>query len=234
MRGVPHHLIDSIAIQDTYSAGDFAVDAARLIQEIAKRGKLPILVGGTHFYFDALLRGLPHDTPIDYQLRGDLEKCSTEELYARLQEKDVQRSSTIDPHNRRRLIRALEIIEHKGIVPPRVLTMNSRYACDWIIIDPPREELRKNIDSRLASAFARGLIEEVQRVNALVGRARLNEFGLEYRIVGEYLYGERSEDSLIPALSAKLWHYARRQKAWLRKLREEELIQAIPLPLDRN
>ena len=78
--------------------------------------------------------------------------------------------------------------------------------------------MRARIDTRLAEALERGLIEEVERVRELVGDIRLNELGLEYKTVGEYLRGERSRDSLLPALSSKLWHYARRQKAWLRKL----------------
>ena len=92
---------------------------------------------------------------------------------------------------------------------------------EWIIIEPSNEELRTRIDVRLESALARGLIDEVCRVREEVGDARLNELGLEYRVVGEYLRGERSEESLLPALSAKLWQYARRQKAWLAKLARE-------------
>jgi tRNA dimethylallyltransferase len=71
------------------------------------------------------------------------------------------------------------------------------------------------------NAFERGLIDEVRRVRDYVGDERLNELGLEYRIVGEYLRGERTEASLLPTLSAKLWQYARRQRAWIRKLQKE-------------
>ena len=83
---------------------------------------------------------------------------------------------------------------------------------------PPRDELRKKIVKRLEAALSRGLIEEVQKTRERVGDDRLNELGLEYRIVGEYLRGERDEASLLPALSAKLFQYARRQEAWIRKL----------------
>ncbi len=221
-QGVPHHLIDIREPQQNYSAGDFVRDAARLIEEISARGKLPILAGGTHFYFDALLKGLPARVDENPALRADLEKLSTEELYARVGAADARRASELDPQNRRRLIRALEIIESLGTVPSRQ-ALNAKhltqYETEWIIIDPPREELRARIDARLADAFQRGLIEEVRRVREQVGDARLDELGLEYRIVGEYLRGERTEDSLLPTLSAKLWQYARRQKAWLRKLK---------------
>ena len=226
MRGVPHHLIDIREVKENYSAGDFVADATRLIAEISARGKLPILVGGTHFYFDALLSGLPTGVDANPALREGLEKLSTEELYARVRSADARRASELDPQNRRRLIRALEIIASLGTVPPRGSTAPSfgtrlnlvKYEVEWVVIDPPREELRARIDTRLVSALERGLIEEVRRVREAVGDTRLNELGLEYRIVGEFLRGERDEVSLLPTLSAKLWQYARRQKAWLRKL----------------
>ena len=223
MRGVPHHLIDIRDAQEKYSAGDFVADATRIIDEIAARGKLPILAGGTHFYFNALLNGLPMGVDENPKLRAELEKLPTAELHARVRAADVRRAAELDPHNRRRLIRALEIIDAKGSVPARPAAA-PQYKPEWIVIDPPAEELQARIDARLLSALERGLVEEVRRVRADVGDARLNELGLEYKIVGEYLRGERTEESLLPALSAKLRQYARRQKAWLRKLRDENTI----------
>ncbi len=217
MGGVPHHLIDVCDPKDTYSAGDFVRDASRLIEEISMRGKLPILAGGSHFYFDALLYGLPTDTPPNAAYRDELELLSTEELRERVTAKDPERAQTIDPQNRRRLIRALEIIEMHGSVPERH-SASDRYEVEWIVINPPREELRERINERLEIALASGLIEEVTRVRGEVGDARLNELGLEYRVIGEYLRGERSRESLLPALQAKLAQYARRQRAWLRKI----------------
>ncbi|MFA7302299.1 MAG: tRNA (adenosine(37)-N6)-dimethylallyltransferase MiaA [Candidatus Paceibacterota bacterium] len=225
MCGVPHHLIDIREVRETYSAGDFVTDATRLISEITERGKLPILVGGSHFYFDALLRGLPTGVDANPQLRAVLDALPTEELYAQVAARDSRRAQGLDPHNRRRLIRALEIIATRGFVPERSAA-ESPYQVEWLVIDPPREELRPRIDARLARAFDQGLTEEVRRVREEVGDARLDELGLEYKIVGEYVRNERTFESLLPALSAKLWHYARRQKAWLRKLRSEETISA--------
>lgn len=223
MRGVPHHLIDIREPGQAYSAGDFVHDATRLIAEISARGKLPILAGGTHFYFDALLSGLPMETDANPELRARLEELPTEELYARVSSADARRAAELDPQNRRRLIRALEIIEMRGTVPERVPSA-PEYAVEWIVIDPPREELRARIDTRIKEALARGLIDEVRRVRETVSDARLTELGLEYKLVGEFLRHcstpgvEQIETKLIPTLSAKLWQYARRQKAWLRKL----------------
>lgn len=226
MRGIPHHLIDIRNAGDPYSAGDFVRDATRLIEEIHTRGKLPILAGGTHFYFDALLYGLPEETDKDGALRTELERLSNEELYARVGAADPRRAKELHPTNRRRVIRALEIIKKHGAVPPRGLSMGSpgtrlnlvKYEVEWVVINPPKEELAERIEVRLKNALTRGLIDEVRRVRDEVGDARLNELGLEYRIVGEYLRGERDEASLLPALSAKLRDYARRQRAWIRKL----------------
>ena len=233
MRGVPHHLIDIRKPSDAYSAGDFVEDASRLIAEISAHGKLPILAGGTHFYFDALLNGLPPETNPNPRLRTELDLLSNEDLFARIAASDPRRASELDPHNRRRLIRALEIIDAHGSVPSRN-TNTARYRIEWILIDPPMLQLRERIDARLAQALAHGLRAEAAWVRDTLGDARLNELGLEYRVVGEYLRGERAEASLLPALSAKLWQYARRQKAWLRKLRDDAITAATPPRRDRN
>lgn len=217
MDGIPHHLIDFLDPKEVYSAGDFVKDAEALISSIRARGKEPILAGGTNFYFDALIYGLPETTPANPLLRATLEERSTEELMHEIQERDPRRASKIDPSNRRRLIRALEIIESHGQVPEREQS-EPRYPVEWIVMDVERDELRSRIHARLARALANGLIEEVERVRAYVGDTRLNELGLEYRIIGEYLRDERNEESLLPTLSARIWHYARHQKAWLRKL----------------
>jgi tRNA dimethylallyltransferase len=219
MRGVPHHLIDIKEPNEPYSAGEFAEDAARLIDEIIARGKLPILAGGTHYYYDALLNDVPR-VPPDEALREELEKLSTEELYAQVAAKDPRRASDLDPRNRRRLVRALEIIATKGKVPERAAPAHEKYAVEWILLEPDQELLRARLTGREEAKFPRGLVEEVRRMRDRVGNARLDELGLEYRVVGEYLRGERTEASLLPTLSAKLWQYARRQRAWLRKLRE--------------
>ncbi len=216
MQGVPHHLIDIKDPAETYSAGDFVQDASAAIEDIRSRGNLPILAGGSHFYFDALLYGLP-GIEADEAYRTTLEGYSDEHLFEMVREADPRRAEELDPQNRRRLIRALEIIHTHGSVPERLQT-EPAYSVEWHIINPEKEILRERIDLRLGTAFERGLIEEVRRIREEVGDARLNELGLEYRVVGEFLREERSESSLVPALSSKLWHYARRQKAWLRKL----------------
>ncbi len=187
MQGVVHHLIDIREPEETYSAGDFVQDASRLIEVIHSQGKTPILAGGTHFYFDALLNGLPSSVDKNEELRKTLESKTNEELLALIKEKDPRRASELDPKNRRRLIRALEIIEAYGTVPMRENTRP--YEVTWITLLPDRETLRTKIACRLQETLDRGLIEEVRKTRERVGDARLNELGLEYKIVGEYLRG---------------------------------------------
>lgn len=216
MRGIPHYLIDIRDPEVKYSAGEFVEDATARIEEMRACGKTPILAGGTHFYFDALLYGLPRE-PVDENFRTTLEVYSTEELAGQLGAKDPRRASRIDPMNRRRLVRALELVHARGSVPERVRS-EPAYDVEWIVIDPPKEVLRERIDRRLEEALGRGLIEEVRATLARVPYARLNELGLEYRVIGEYLRGERTEASLLPTLSSRLWRYARQQKQWLSRL----------------
>jgi len=220
MDGIPHHLIDILDPKESYSAADFVRDATHLIEDMRARGKQPILAGGTHFYFEALLYGLPETKEVDQELRATLEALPTSELVRRIQEQDPRRAERIDLQNRRRLVRSLEIIAEHGHVPERH-TETPLFDVEWVIINPERDVLRERIGLRLESAFARGLVDEVRRVREYVGDDRLNELGLEYRVIGEYLRGERDEDSLLPTLRTKLWHYARHQKAWLRKLAPE-------------
>jgi tRNA dimethylallyltransferase len=225
MQGVPHHLIDIRDVQDVYTASDFCADAKRLIAKITEQGKVPILAGGSHFYVDALLYGLPGGVGLpgekpDADLRAQLEPLPIEELIAEVKEKDPTRFAQLDPANKRRLVRAVELIRTYGKVPERSKA-ETQYEVEWVVINPDRELLRERIDARLKEALERGLIDEVRHVRTQIDDERLNELGLEYRVVGEYLRGERKEESLLPALSSRLWHYARRQKAWLRKLATE-------------
>ena len=216
MQGIPHHLIDIRDPEEQYSAGDFVADASTLITDILARGKTPILAGGTHFYFDALLYGLPGGEKNE-ELRTELEKLPVQELYAQVVKADPRRALRLDPQNKRRIIRSLELIAEHGHVPERP-EQESKYEVTWHILNPERDVLRARIRKRLIETLDKGLIEEVRITRERVGDERLNELGLEYKIIGEYLRGERDADSLVPTLSSRLWHYARHQKQWLRRL----------------
>ena len=239
--GVRHHLIDVASPRREYNVSHFLRDAKKVIADIEKRGKLPIICGGTHFWIQALLTGqtLPEVKP-DKTLRRRLEKKSTERLFNMLQEKNPERAKTIDAKNPYRLIRALEIIDAIGKVPAlhchSELAEESQYARDQdpstrrlgrddttliIALNPKKEILRERIRTRLEKRFDAGMIEEVRHLRATgISWKRLESFGLEYRYIALFLQGKMTETEMKERLFFEIWHYAKRQLSFIRRMSE--------------
>lgn len=218
MQGVPHHLIDIVDPKKVYTGADFERDAKVAILDITNREKLPIIAGGTFFYLD-LLRGKMKAAPVEpnEDFRNSLAHFKDDELFAQLQEKDVHRAKTIDPFNRRRLIRALEVIEALGSVP-HPEPVESPY--DWLIVgvDVITDDLHHNIHGRLRARLEAGMVEEVKRLHTQgVTWERLDDLGLEYRYIAQYLQNNLSYDEMIVELEIKIRQYAKRQSTWLKK-----------------
>lgn len=218
MQGVPHHLIDIITPNETYSGADFVRDASAAIADITARGKVPIIAGGTFFYVD-LLRGRQSAAPVPHNptIQAELEMLSTEELVARLTAADPRRLASIDIKNRRRLIRALEIIASLGTVPEIVPT-ESQY--EWLIfgISIETELLNTRIEQRLHERLAGGMEEEVAHLLANgITKERLADFGLEYRYLVRRHYHELSYEQMTTELFAKIRQFAKRQRTWLKR-----------------
>jgi tRNA dimethylallyltransferase len=218
MDGIPHHLLDIAKPMEVYTAADFTRDANRAIANITSRGKTPIIAGGTFFYLD-LLRGKMQAAPVepDQELRTKLEKYSNEELLQLLETKDARRAADVDPHNRRRLIRSLEIIETLGSVPP-VVPVASDY--EWLIFGVTREkeELRERFRTRAALWLTDGFQNEVERLlEEGVTRARFQEMGFEYTLMLQLIDKELTETEFTDRFEEKNWQYAKRQLSWLRK-----------------
>jgi tRNA dimethylallyltransferase len=217
MRGVRHHLLDVVGPKKNMSAHDFVVHASRAIREIDARGKLPILVGGTGFWLDALLyEGALPDVPANLDMRKKLEKEKTETLYATLEKKDPTRARAVDPKNRRRIIRALEVVEALGRVPKR--KKKWRYDVEFVVLSPSREVLRRRIRARLLARMRRGMVAEARRLHARgLSWRRMEELGLEYRYLARYLQNKISKEKMLEELEAKIWQYAKRQKRWIER-----------------
>lgn len=216
--GIPHHLIDVIDINTVYTAADFKRDAAKLITAITARGHLPIIAGGTFFYVDTLLERIaPPAVSPNPALRAKLEQQSTEALYAELEAKDPRRATDIDPQNRRRLIRALEIIDKLGSVPenqPR----RRPYETLTLGINTDPADLRKRLRQRAKTWLELGFLEEVEfLLKSGVTRERLAEIGFEYLIGLDFLDGTLSKEEFITVFEQKNWQYAKRQMTWLKR-----------------
>lgn len=217
MQGVKHHLLDVVSPKTDFNVAKFVKLADKAIKEIIKKGKLPIVCGGTMFWIDALLYGFPPGVKPDPQLRKKLNQLTAAKLFAKLQKLDPARAKTIDSHNRRRLIRALEIVMVSGQPVPQY-TKQIKYDTLKLGVKRDKEELKKLIHDRLLARIRQGMIAEVKRLHDQgVSWQRLDDFGLEYRWVSRYLRGLLSKEEMIIKLENDISHYAKRQLTWLKR-----------------
>ena len=225
-RGIPHHLIDIADPTEVYTAAQFARDAAAAIRDIHARGKLPILVGGTGFYYRALTRGLFPGPGADEELRARLnriaEKRGPERLHRLLQRVDVDSAARIMPRDLKRIVRALEVYFTTG----RPLTAHfdetrSPIAdCDVIAtaLRLPPALTAERVARRVDEQFARGIVDEVRGLLARGIPPQARPFGgLVYRQVMEMLRGVRGEAETRALIEQENRRYARRQLIWFRK-----------------
>lgn len=246
-RDIRHHLLDVASPKRTFTAAQYQKLAGKAIRDILRRGKLPIICGGTGFYIDALLNGyaLPAVKP-NPKLRRELEKKSTETLFLELQSLDPNRAREIDRHNRRRLIRALEIIIETGSpVPPLAqnsysnVLKNMRIRKSGVLkigIRIPTEELKKRIAKRLKERLRGGkMIAEVKQLHTTgISWKRLDDLGLEYRYISRFLRGLATKKEVSEKIKTESWRYAKRQLTWWKRdksivwLRnEKEIMRAV-------
>ena len=206
MRGIPHYLLDVANPKKQFSVSEFLILTNQAIAEIVKKNKLPMVVGGTGFYIDALAgRILLPDVPPNKELRKKLEEKSVNELFVILKKKDARRAKTIDPHNKVRLIRALEIVAALGKVPSILkFSRTSEYKFMYIGLKP--DNLRYRIEKRVKKMFRDGLLDEIKRLKKSgVTNKRLKELGFEY--------WNPTEESVIKGSV----NYAKRQMTWFKR-----------------
>ncbi len=224
MRGVKHHLLDVASPKRRFTVIEFQEKARRAISLIGQRGNLPIIVGGTGFYISALVDGVVFpDVPPNLKLRTRLSKQSPEKLFETLKKLDPKRATSIDKHNARRLIRAIEIASTLGQVPS--VRANLSHCERLALTDPlligltlPKEELKKRIAVRLSTRIRKGMIAEARKLHTQgLSWKRLDELGLEYRYVAKYLKQETSKNEMILKLQTEIWRYAKRQMTWFKR-----------------
>jgi len=217
MDGIPHHLIDFIAPTDTYNADDFKTDATKAITEIISREHLPTIAGGTFFYVDTLLGKITSpDVLPNPPLRAKLEALSTEELYNELRERDPRRAAEMDPHNARRLVRALEIVAHLGYVPK--IPTNEPYDVLTIGIQREKEDLRTRFRERAQQWLSIGFMDEIKTIlDSGLSQKRLQEIGFEYTLGISLYHNELTEEEFLQKFIENNWQYAKKQIMWLKR-----------------
>ena len=225
-RGIPHHLIDILEPTDEYTAARYAIDAAAAIRAIRARGRLPILTGGTGFYYRALTRGLfpgpGRDPGLRRRLTGVAERRGTAFLHRMLRRVDAVQSGRIQPRDLKRMVRALEVFfltgrpmsahfqETESAIPDlEVLAIGLRL---------PAAQISDRVTRRVDEQFERGLLDEIRQ---LLGRGvpeQAHPFGgLVYRQALEHLHGLRDEATTRALIAQENRRYARRQLIWFRK-----------------
>ena len=226
-RGVPHHLIDFVSPNINYTAGDWAREAAAVIEDIQRRGRVPILVGGTGLYLRAFRNPFFASPQTDETLRRRLnelrERRGTEYLHRVLRRLDPQSAAELYPRDWPRVQRAIEVRLQTGEAMSGKKSMrpdphHSARHLRLIVLHPPRAALYQRINERTEKHFAAGLVDEVKTLLALGVPANSNALGAHgYRRVVEFLQGKRDLESAVEQTKLDVRHYAKRQLTWFRR-----------------
>lgn len=226
-QGISHHLIDILDPKESFSTGQFKTQSYALIEEITRRGKLPILAGGTMLYFNALgnLAALPEaDEAIRAKLDKDFAEFGKEAMHRRLAQIDPESAARIHPNDPQRLQRALEVYELTGKPLTQFFIEAQAQPLPFnpikmVVAPPDRKILHEQIAKRFRQMLAQGLVAEV---DALFRRGDLNEKmpairAVGYRQVWAYLKGEDDYDTMAEKGIAATRQLAKRQFTWLRR-----------------
>lgn len=213
-KGVPHHLIDVCDAGSFFSMADFQKLAYEAIDDVIARGKLPFLVGGTGLYVASVADGyVMSDRTPDLDYRAELEKLTTEALYAML--KEIVPETDVDPRNRNRVMRLLEKIHDGDDVTP---SKEARYETLRLGVTWDRAVVRQRIDERLDRRIEMGMIEEVKGLlDAGVSEEYMIKLGLEYKFVTQYLRGDYTLEEMRNLLATAIKQFAKRQMIWFRR-----------------
>lgn len=216
-QGIPHYCIDFISPRKKITVAEYKICADLAIRDITRRGKLPILTGGTGFWIDTVVLGteLPH-VPPDQKLRVALNKKATKELLNMLKKLDKTRAQRVDQKNPRRIIRAIEIAKKLGNVPP--LKKTYPYHALWLGISIPELRWIKIMQKRARRMVATGIVEETKKLIARkISLSRIREFGFEYADVLYHLKEKITRAELAENIIKDTQKYKHRQMTWFHK-----------------
>jgi tRNA dimethylallyltransferase len=217
---VPYHLIDILGPGEEFNVFRFQRLCFSAMEEVRGRNRLPVIVGGTGLYLDAVLRGYRMvEVSEDPALRSELAPLSREELASRLQAVNPRLHNTTDLLDRERIVRALEIAVYEQTHEPEPLPPFSPvvFGVRW-----ERSMLRQRITERLRVRLASGMIEEVERLlRNGVPYETLEFYGLEYRFVARFLKGELNRNDMFQKHNSAIHDFAKRQETWFRRMERQ-------------
>jgi len=218
-KGIPHYLLDVANPKRKFTVVQYRNLAMEVIDKILKKNKIPILCGGTGFYIQAIVDGIliPEVTP-DWKLRKKLEKKSVKGLYEILKKLDPRRAKTIEKENPRRLIRAIEIVLKTKKPVPSLKKNPLPYPVLMLGIKKQDKELKNLIKKRFLKWLKLGLIAEVKKIKKIgLSWKRIEEFGLHYQVIAEYLQRKLNYQKMIENSLNELENYAKRQMTWFKR-----------------
>jgi len=231
MQGVKHYCLDIFEPGKTKSITDYLKYANKAIKEIITKGKTPIICGGTGFYIDGILFGIPKNAKPNPKLRNELEKESLENLLKRIKSLNkekflelINNENTSEKNNKRRLIRIIEILEAKkeerDIVEISKLNKQIKYNIEYVFIDITKEKLKERINLRLERRLeAKGKNNLIKELKFLRDKLKIKDewllsLGLEYKYVTMYLRGDLNYEEMKEQLGNKIWQFSKRQITW--------------------
>lgn len=215
----PHHLLDIVAPDQHFTAAQFKRLATKAITDIHNRGKLPILVGGTGLYIDAVIFDYDFQPPADPQLRAELQKLSIEQLQAQLEAEGI--ALPVNDRNPRHLVRALET----GGVPA-----NKQALLPWTLvigISLERDELKKRVVARTQQMVSQGLETEVKQLTDIYGWEVEAMSAVGYKEWREYLQGRQSLQQTQELIIKNTLAYAKRQRTWFKRNKSIQWVDSL-------
>lgn len=228
---VPYHLIDVADPKERFSVAEYQRQAFAAIEDILKRGKLPIIVGGSGQYLEAVVENYQlTEVKPDENLRNDLEDKSADELFEILQNKNkvfAEKLNNSDKNNKRRLVRYLEVFNN---VAPKYQIPNTKYtAYDFFLLGLtfPKEILAERIHKRLIDRLENeNMIQEVSDLHDKIGLSweRLEEFGLEYKYISQYLQEKFDYDQMVELIDKASLQFAKKQMTWFKRWEKKRKI----------
>lgn len=230
MQGIPHYLIDEFPPDEDFNVVKFKEYAMNYVEEIYAKGKIPIVVGGTGFYIQALLYDIQfdkadQDTTYREELERFVQEQGAEELHRKLEEVDPKSAETIHANNVKKVIRALEFFRQNGypISEHNELQRQNECAFDavYFVLNNERSILYERIDQRVDLMMKQGLIEEVESLYRQgYGRNLVSMQGLGYKEVIQYLEGEITQEEAVYIIKRDTRHFAKRQITWFKRERD--------------
>ena len=233
-QGIPHHLMDFLPLNKPFSVADYVELAHACISDVAGRGKLPIIVGGTGLYISSLINNITFDdTGSDPDFRAEMREFAAqngnEALHKRLEDIDPVAAAKLHPNNVNRIIRALEVYRLSGttmtLAQKKSRQRESPYRCCIIMPDFPREQLYRRIDLRVDDMIKRGLAEEAKEFFTHKDYVTSAQ-AIGFKELKPYLEGEKSLEECMDRLKQATRNYAKRQLTWFNKMPDLHKIPA--------